>query len=366
MKIGLILENREYAIKIGEYLSNRNHDYDIYILNEINDNKDLEGDIKNLNLELVIIDSEENHLIINKINLSEKLKCIILVEEIEEKSELINENQVKLKKFQSMQNLNSEIKFLNSNSKGFINYKRGEQNDRLFSVTSGAGGVGKSVISVSIARDISKRFLKRVLYLNLETFQKYDSYFNDMKTSKRDMSDFLYYLFKTIENPISYKKIESYLYKDPFGVYTFYPSVGINQLLKLEIEELRVAIEYICKVGEFNYIIIDFSSEQTEVLNLMYKSSNCLLLVTENSIITKEKNVALLDSLELNRNLKDEDKTMMIYNNEEIGGGTHCDNLFVEYDPASINCLKDKVEISMYGNFYFGIQKISDYLIKNY
>ena len=57
---------------------------------------------------------------------------------------------------------------------------------------------------------------------------------------------------------------------------------------------------------------------------------------------------------------------MMIYNNEEIGGGTHCDNLFVEYDPASINCLKDKVEISMYGNFYFGIQKISDYLIKNY
>ena len=366
MRIGLILENQEYAIKIGEYLSNNNHDYDVYILNEINEIKDLEDNIKNHNLELVIIDSEENHLIISKINLREKLKFIILLEEVDEESELQNDNLVKLKKFQSMQNLNSEIKFLSSNSKGFIDFKRGEQNNRLFSVTSGAGGVGKSIISVSIARDISKRFLKRVLYLNLETFQKYDSYFNDMKTSKRDMSDFLYYLFKTIEKPISFKKIESYLYRDPFGVYTFYPSIGINQLLKLEIEELRVAIEYICKVGEFDYIILDFSSEQNEVLKLMYENSNCLLLITGNSIITKEKNVALLDSLELNRILKDEDKTIMIYNNEEIGGGTHCDNLFVEYDPASINCLKEKVEISTYGNFHFGIQKISDYLIKHY
>ena len=366
MRIGILLENQEYAIKIGEYISNKNHDCEVYILNANKEIETFEANLKKFDLELAIIDSDYNLRILNGINLDKKYKCIMLADEIEEKNELENDHIITLKKFQSMENLNSEIKFLNSNSKGFTNPKRGEKNNKLFSVTSGAGGVGKSIISVSITRDISKRFLKRVLYLNLETFQKHDTYFKEMKTNKRDMSDFLYYLFKTIENPMSYKQIESYLYKDPFGVYTFYPSRGLNQLLELEIEDIRKAIEYICKFGEFDYTFVDFSSEQIKVLNLMYENSNCLLLVTENNIITKSKNMALIDSLELNPYSKNDDKRILIYNKEEIGGGAHCDDLFVEYDPASINCLKDKIEISMYGNFNFCIQKISDYLIKNY
>lgn len=362
IRIGILISEKEYGIKIGEYLASINSNFDIFVIQNNLDSKEIEMIL--LKQDIAIIDDENNISNYFKISKETSTKFIFLNENIEKFEKFNSENFIVLKKYESVKNINNEIEYLNVLAKGSIAIIPKRRNVKVYVITSGAGGTGKSSIAISLSRDLSKRLSKKVLYLNMEFFQIYDTYFIDMPKGKRNISDFLYYLFKKSEGEKKISSTKSFIFIDSFGVRTFYPSGVQNQFNELSIEEIKFVFDTICETNEFEFIVVDLGIEYLEILYFLYNYANNLLLVYDKSNFTQNKNNIVTDLLIKNGLENLNEKIIKIMNKKDLNDFAEEESLIIEDDPSSFRKLEYKIDISSHGNFFVGIRGITDYLIK--
>jgi cellulose biosynthesis protein BcsQ len=362
IKIGIIICEEKYGTKLGEYLSGINSSLDIFISQKSMDLKEMENILSSQDIAIVDDINQINNY--SKLSKETKLKFIFLTENLVQLEKYNSENFILIKKYESVKNINLEIEYLNLLINGSMALIPKRQNVKVYVVTSGAGGTGKSSIAICLSRDLSKRYSKKILYFNMESFQIYDSYFTEMPKGKRNISDFLYYLFKKSDLNKNSQSTKSYIYTDSFGVNVFYPSEGHNDLSELNIEEIKFVLDELCQSKEYDYIIVDLGIENLETLYFLYNYSNNLLQIYDKSNFTQNKNVILTDLIKKNSSENPTDKILKIFNKIEFDDFIQEERLFIENDPSSFRKLDNKIDISYHGNFFAGIRNITDYLIK--
>lgn len=136
---------------------------------------------------------------------------------------------------------------------------------------SASGGTGKTVLSMSIAEHLSRKYY-RVLYVNTQSAQTFQYYLSDQATIPTEAAMAL--LDESIDAYKSLKKQireESFSYLPPFAMPLF--SYGINH-------DIYASIIGSAKVSrDYDYIIIDAGSELTEDVTSQIALSDKVVMV---------------------------------------------------------------------------------------
>lgn len=131
--------------------------------------------------------------------------------------------------------------------------------------------------SVTFARLLAREQRKKTLYLSFRELSSVAFAFRSADSS-RSLGDFLYYLFSRSESKAA-TYVDSFLFQDECGLFSFYPSRWRNELAGLSQEELICFFSILIKYGEFDHIVLDLPcSFRPEALFLM-RSCNTLALL---------------------------------------------------------------------------------------
>ncbi len=169
-----------------------------------------------------------------------------------------------------------------------------EKEPFVVGVCSGSGGIGCTSVSILLARELTEKKKKKVLFLSLEEVESASLYFS-FPEGHPFMGDYLYYLFSNDEKRKTSTFYSAFQYQDSYGVDLFYPSCGCNELCKLSVEEVHLFIESISTIGNYDYIILDCGSHfSKEILYWMRQCNQCILL-KNGTAVSAEKNKKRLE-----------------------------------------------------------------------
>ncbi len=149
---------------------------------------------------------------------------------------------------------------------------------RLLSVYSPIGGCGKSSFAIALSKSLAERYgSRRVLYLNLEEFSDWRTFFRTDGPS--NLSDFLYYML--IDNP-SCEEAKEYMkntaVRQRSGVYFIEPCNAFEDLTVLSKTETDHFIDLLCAC--FDIVVCDMGTSVYEgILLFLQRSSRRYLLV---------------------------------------------------------------------------------------
>lgn len=161
--------------------------------------------------------------------------------------------QLSLYKYDNLNYFEAHILFFCGSKTGRQEIHLHKGHTKILAFHSSCGGSGKTSVSLGLAQELRRYHDKKVLYINFEEIESTSQYFK-LKEEYRTISEYLYYLNRE-DNVGSY--ISSFTIKDEYGVETFVPSQGRNELKTLNKEELSTFFKRVTKDGNYDYILID-------------------------------------------------------------------------------------------------------------
>jgi hypothetical protein len=232
----------------------------------------------------------EKHSIANLFILTE-LNCI---------SATLDMSINKIYKYTSVKEIFNELMSMTSTkSLRPINQK---EDNKVIMVYSPSGGSGKTIVALGISAAIAKCH-KRVLYLNTETLQQYNFC---LKNNGFCSQGFDKHMVQRNKNIIQYLPgvvgVELFDYLLPFRQSI--SSLNINM------EHYKHLIEVIRVSGQYDYIVVDSSSDFTSEKTMMMSYCDKVIIVTGQDAVSVSK----LDSLLSNIDCSDNNKFMFICN----------------------------------------------------
>lgn len=165
---------------------------------------------------------------------------------------------------------------------------------RLYMVTSANGGAGTSTIAVSLSRFLAGQG-KKVLYLSMEANGVQDVFFDG--ASQHSFSDIIY-LLKSKKINIALRA-ESIVQKDVSGVYYFGECRSILDMEELNKDDIKDLIREICMLGDYEYVVLDFSMRFTESHLYIAECSDVILTVCDGSVISLKKLKQFMKAVEV-------------------------------------------------------------------
>ncbi|MBN4056577.1 MAG: hypothetical protein COA82_12010 [Alkaliphilus sp.] len=276
-------ENQEYLKAIERCLVNNCKEWDVTLINNIRRLHEILLSNKNkVNLLLIsekmyIDDLKE--LDIHKI-------AILSEDEINTRGKTVGmEKPLVVYKYQTCEKLQAEIIALLTEESVKREFNEIENNTKIIAVYSPIGGVGKTTIAVMLSI-LAAYQEKRVMYLNLENVPSTRNYFESQ--NGENLSKIIYYLSK--KKDIVQDKIAKVQQLDlKHNVYFFAPADNVDDLSTMSISEYSILLESICKVGKYDYLFIDFSSESGSKMKEMLNLCDKILLVVSSGGSSVEK-----------------------------------------------------------------------------
>lgn len=344
----------QYSEALGSYLSNYHDYFSISILTDTTD--------------LAVVSKEADIILMNEDIYKErehkklKGKLIFLTEKNDQYNDLDPDTiPDKIFKYMKAEMIANEIKYIYGRRTGNQLINNCYTGASLLGFYGTCGGVGKSVVSITCARLLALSG-KKVLYLNYETIASTKAYFTNSDESKRNISDFIYYLFNKNQDNIA-SLISNFVFKDEFGVECFYSCSGINEVRKLTFEDNYFFLKSIQEKSGYEYIVIDFSNVSEPLYYKLLAICHKIFEVSDSSPISKLKKAEFREYLEYQdekvifpTNISIINKTSQIEQTDE--------NTFViQYDPESFIDRNGTCEIKINGLFGMGVKKIADFTI---
>ena len=235
----------------------------------------------------------------------------------------------------------------------------------LLAFAGAAGGVGKTAVSIAVARELSGYHKLKVLFLSMETPESIDLYM-DGEGGGRGLSDYLYYLFSKNDNNVS-SCPEAFLTVDRWGVEFFLPGRGRNELSELPPEKFLRFLSALSSARKYDCICFDITAASTENCFTFMQMMKQIILIDDGSPAALLKNKRFLKDLDAVgiadiagslvqvRNKWASQKTFedAIQNREEA-------DIFIEYDPESFRQTVSGMEIAMDRRFGLGVKKLAE------
>lgn len=202
----------------------------------------------------------------------------------------------RLYKYSKVNEIMSDLSYL----LGLVSGKKGVLRNNTASAIIGfysiSGGAGKSAVAVGTSRELSRHHDKKVLYLSFEEIPAVELYF-DHNPEGRNIGDFLYYLFEKENNNV-YSRPECFTSSDDYGVETFYPSKGRNDLNYLSRDELMSFLKTISDSGRYDYITMEMKSDLTEETMFLLAQCGKVVLIRNDDPVSELKNRKFLAYME--------------------------------------------------------------------
>lgn len=364
IKILILDQDISYSKALGAYLSFESQDFEIQVVDSDGDalaNRSFED------FQIALID--ENLIDAIDMRLFKVKVFILLSEDPYSGKQVCKENKInQIFKYLSAAEMAREIRFIYALVSESGKLIRRDKKTRVIGFISGASCSGNSVITVSIAREMSRRYSKAVLYLCISSIDSTGVYFKEAQNPAMTMADFLYYIFRDATKK-SIIPPESFMFRDSEDVYAFYPSTGINELNTLNASEMESFLQYIFENGDFDYIVIDFNQESNAANHYLLKQCQEIFVIYGKGLAARFKSEGfikyfdfLTQSLELN-NYKKVYNFSSLIKRDYLAEQSESFNIEEDYDSF---CENDQVlDISMNNTFGSGIRRIGEYILKN-
>lgn len=188
-------------------------------------------------------------------------------------------------KFQKAELIYKQVLSLYSENAGsFADLKMTDDECIIYTFSSPCGGTGTSSVAAACAMHYAAQG-KRVLYLNLNSFDSSDLFFSD--EGQFGMSDVIFSLKSKKANLAM--KLESYVKCDASGVFFFSQPNFVLDMLELKHEEKLQLLSELKLFGAYNYIILDIDFGLDKNHLDFYKKSHSIVMVGDGSEVSNAK-----------------------------------------------------------------------------
>lgn len=296
---------------------------------------------------------------------------IILTEDAVENLKIQAENPERkfwyIFKYCNVSDLISDLNFLIAYLTGKKRFLKKSFAPELIGFYSICGGAGNTVCAFGTSKELSRHHDKKVLYLSFEEMPATELLIK-YNTRNLTIGDYLYYLLEK-QNVNLCSHPEGFTYADDYGVESFLPSSGPNDLNDLTQEELIAFLKIISDSCRYDYVVLDFNTRLSgETLFLMNLCSKIIVLQNDNPV-SKFKTGKLMAYLSKLSNFNDKDRFLIVVNHTDSPGITEdteetgCKMICIEQDENSFRFARNHLEIDIYHGFGIGIKKIADEII---
>ncbi|GAB1475443.1 hypothetical protein MASR2M70_02750 [Bacillota bacterium] len=271
-------------------------------------------------------------------------------------------------KYGGLDQIASQIQIAYGNNSGTKQICLNKSKIKIIGFTSSAGGVGKSSIAVSVARELALTAKSRILYISFEETESTAVYL-PVDKGRASISEYLYYLFRDENCGASYYT-EAFTINDYQGLNFFRPAKGKNELPDLNCEQQLRFFNSLVESSPYDIVFIDFLFTATPETRQLASLCMKLFIIDDGTPLSIYKN---------NRSLWDisregpclpfadargeEDMRILALTNKWepskdflIPKGRIC----IENDPDSFELTDSKININLQRRFGIGIRRIAD------
>lgn len=221
---------------------------------------------------------------------------------------------------------------------------------------SASGGVGKSALAMGTARELASYPGTEVLYLSAEHMESTEIYMG--KGKARTLGDYLYYLFSDREqNMATY--LDSFLFKDDYGVEAIPPSGKWNELKSLNKEQLSMFLQSLLKWGRHKYICLDLDGDGSEETLYLMESCDLIFMIDDGGVISKEKNKRMMEYLNFYSVTDWGGKIKKVTNARNKACEPINGEFMVELDEDSFMIRENHVDIGINRSFGVGVKSLA-------
>lgn len=378
-RILLADKDMEYGRALARSVSNLPNEFEITVMNlEAGGKAKVDGRIAFQDYDLILIGGypEEIAGAISR-RLSGASRIVILTEYMAES--LIKQSESKenhfwfLYKYVNVNDMISSLSYLTGIVTGKKRLLRRSTAPVLIGFYSIGGGTGKTSVAIGTSRELSRYHDKRVLYLSFEEIPAVEILFKN-NPEGRNIGDYLYYLLeKGNENLCS--RPESFTSSDDYGVETFYPSKGRNDLNYLSQEELLIFLKILSDSCRYDYIALELKSDLAEGTLFLMDQCGKIILIQSDDPVSEFKNRKFLAYIERVEAFGYKDRFLLAVNRTVCAesGWNDSDGFYnkniklihIEKDENSFRFASEHLDIDINHVFGVGVKKIADEIISS-
>lgn len=372
IRLLILSTDKEYGNALGKAVSNLHREMIVRV-----EPLDSPYDEAVDNYDLILLECELEGFVKVKEFLFSTGRLVGLSEEpvvaLNAQAEMPKDNHLwKIYKYSRVSDIVSDLKYLYSLLTGNKNFVKKIRDGNFIGFCSASANVGKSVIALSTARELAKYQDKNVLLICFDEIPATTLYTGAKCSNKRNLSDFLYYLFhRKEENICSF--LESFTYRDEFGVMTFYPSPVINELRQLKEEELMFFLKMVSESAQFDYILLDLASDLSHENLFLLNYCRKLVFVQGDSAVCQYKSKMFLGYFSQINQAKLEADFIFVDNKYQFSYDQNYNDIAeqaqgairIEEDNGSFIYKDGYMNISIDNVFGLGIKKIVDEIVYN-
>ncbi|MDR1136192.1 MAG: hypothetical protein LBL49_08470 [Clostridiales Family XIII bacterium] len=152
------------------------------------------------------------------------------------------------------------------------------------------GGCGASCIAIGVGRELAAYKGKRTLYVSMEALESDSLCLGGADKGLRNISDFLYLTLKG-RSAEAALFLEGQLHCDTYGLERFFPSKGLNDLIRVSAAEREAFFKTIRDSGRFDVLILDLGSDLREEIRDVLSLCESLLIVERKDSVFSGKTV---------------------------------------------------------------------------
>lgn len=236
-----------------------------------------------------------------------------------------------------------------------------------------SGGTGKTAAALGVSRELSRYHDKKILYLSFEEIPATELMING-HSQNRNIGDYLYFLIEK-NNESLCSRLDSFTISDEYGVETFSPTGGRNDLNELTRDELIHFLKVISDSCRYDHIIFDLKNDLSA--ETMYLLSLCrrIVVVQTDDPISRFKTRKLETYLSMSDIENPDGRFILIVNrtnsvnpdqgDSDSGSLKIRNKIYIENDENSFHSAPGHFGIDITHAFGIGVGKVVDELLSS-
>ncbi len=375
-KILLADKDPEYRRALATAVANLHNEFEISLVNLTSEKGKLDPSIPLQEYDMVLIGGYPDEI---AESISRKLKkrtCIIIlteeiVDNLTEQSKIGANHFWYIYKYSNLNDIISDLNYLAGSVAGKKSLARKSFAPELIGFYSISGGAGKTVAALGISRELSRFHDKKVLYISFEEIPATELFIGN-HTQNRNIGDYLYYLFE--KNDLSLcSRPAGFTSADHYGVETFYPTKGRNDLNYLTQQELIHFLKVLSDSCRYDYIALDLKSDLSEDTLFLANLCGKIILLQNDDPVSEFKTRKLISYLGQMDFSGLRERVLLALNRLSGTEYDHWDpgdvyysqikKFFIERDENSFRCASGHMDIDINHAFGVGIKKITDEIL---
>ncbi len=371
----------EYALALADALSGYLKEFEVSVRQvDFHDYGATIEMIASQDHELVLLGGCPDHMEASLLFCGQALERIIVlteykVQDLLKQSEREGAHLWYIFKYQNVNHIISDLNYLVGAITGKRSLLRKSTAPDLIGFYSMAGGTGKTAVAAGTSRELSRHHDKKVLFLSFEEIPTTSLLFGS-NHNNRNLGDYLYFLLEKRDEELC-SAPHCFTAADSYGVESFYPTNGRNDLNELKPDELVHFIKILSDSCRYDYIIMDLRNDLSDQTMFLMNLCSKIVIVEDNSPVSRFKNRKCIDYLDRKKTLPYQNRVIIAVNRsagsdldmeeeqdllaeDERGAYRYLKRIHIEDDDCSFRYVRNCLDVDINHSFGIGIKKLTN------